>query len=175
MDQGAAAVDYGARGAGGGSNVLRMEGPRWWLRQYGNDGELRKLFEQRLAEAVSILKAAETLPEKCPRWWSVRLTTALGLSAEKEEYERLFAAAIKANPQYAGYYFDKCYYLLPRWNGEPGEWESFLSSAADRLRGVRMEICSMRRECGPCTNRGSLGIFLRIISCRGRAPTKGSR
>jgi hypothetical protein len=94
-----------------------------------------RLFGERLKEGLEVLNSAQALPEKCPRWWAARLTIALGLSTEREEYERLFAAAIKTDPQYAIYYFRKCYYLLPRWNGSPGEWESFLTSAADRIGG----------------------------------------
>jgi len=93
------------------------------------------LFGQRLTEAVQVLKDAKALKETCPRWWSVMLTTALGLGADKQTYEGLFAEAVKAEPANAGYYYQMAYYLLPRWHGKPDDTANFLQKAADQIGG----------------------------------------
>jgi hypothetical protein len=89
-----------------------------------------KLFGERLAQARAVLEKAATLPSLCPEWYDVMLTVALGQGWERTEYEDLFAAAVAAEPEYYDFYFGKAYYLLPRWYGEPGDWERFAEDAA---------------------------------------------
>lgn len=94
-----------------------------------------KIFFQRLNEAVNVLTAAKGLKEQCPYWWSVLLRTELGLQTEKERYESSFSAAIKEWPDFTAFYYYRANYLLPRWNGEEGEWESDLQKSADKVGG----------------------------------------
>lgn len=94
-----------------------------------------KIFHEHLKQAEGVLVAAKGLKAKCPRWWSARLQVALGLGAERAEYDTVFNEAIRAYPQYAVYYSRKSNYLLPRWHGKTGEWERFLSKAADEVGG----------------------------------------
>lgn len=94
-----------------------------------------RLFFQRLSQAVTILKAARSLNEKCPVYWSVMMRAALGLQAKRLQFDGIFDEATKSEPDYATYYFRRAIYLLPRWYGREGEWESDLARSADKLGG----------------------------------------
>lgn len=93
------------------------------------------LFKQRLNEAVKVLDDAKELKEKCPYWWSVLLTTELGLGTSRAKYDATFEKAIHTWPGYAPFYVRRERYLLPRWYGEEGEWESDLDQSASKIGG----------------------------------------
>src|SRR5437868_4331307 len=100
------------------------------------DGVPKREFSRRQATVrVRELIDSEALKEKCPRSWSVMLTAALGLGADKPTFQTLFAEALKAEPANAGYYFQMAYYLLPRWHGNPNDTARFLQEAADQIGG----------------------------------------
>ena len=103
-----------------------------------------KLFGERLKQAADVLAEARSFKESCPRWWSVRLTIALGLGADRADYDRIFNEAIAFDPTYTIYYTRKSYYLLPRWHGRPREWEAFLTRAADNLGGEDGDVLYAR-------------------------------
>ena len=94
-----------------------------------------RLFYQRLSQAVTILKAARSLNEKCPVYWSAMMRAALGLHANRIQYDGICAEATKAEPDYETYHFGRAIYLLPRWYGVDGEWETDLAAAADKVSG----------------------------------------
>jgi hypothetical protein len=94
-----------------------------------------KLLFQRLNEAVTTLNSAKTLKEQCPVWWSTLMQAELGLQVKRAQYDATFAAATKAWPDYTTLYFRRANYLLPRWYGTPGEWESDLVNSADKIGG----------------------------------------
>jgi uncharacterized protein DUF4034 len=93
------------------------------------------LFHQRLLEAVGVLRDAQSLKERCPHWYAVLQTAALGLGMDRQQYDELFADAVRAQPKYSCYYMSRAYFLLPRWYGEQGEWESDLTKLADKVGG----------------------------------------
>ena len=99
-----------------------------------------RLFEQRLNEAVKILDEAESLKEKCPFYWAVKMRTGLGLRYDRRQYDAIFSQATRFEPQYEAYYCRRAMYLLPRWYGEEGEWESDLTKSADRIGGEEGDI-----------------------------------
>ena len=79
-----------------------------------------------------------------------------------------FAKGLALNPDYTPIYSAKAEYLLPRWNGEPGDWESCVTPAADRMRrGRRRHPLHVHRALGRL-HRGGLA-FSRTRSC----PTRG--
>ena len=94
-----------------------------------------KLLATRLATAKEILNEAKQLPTKCPHWYEVMLTIAMGQSWEMDEYNRVFDEAIAFEPAYHYFYGDKAQYLLPRWHGEPGDWERFADDMSRHLGG----------------------------------------
>ena len=94
-----------------------------------------KLLATRLATAKEILNGAKKLTAKCPHWYEVMLTIAMGQSWEMDEYNKVFEEAIALEPAYHYFYGDKAQYLLPRWHGEPGDWERFADDMSRRLGG----------------------------------------
>lgn len=98
-----------------------------------NDGW--KQLATRMATAREILNEAKKLPTKCPHWYEVMLTVAMGQSWEMDEYNKVFEEAIAFEPAYHYFYGDKAQYLLPRWHGEPGDWEHFADDMSKRLGG----------------------------------------
>ena len=63
------------------------------------------------------------------------LLTNLGLGAERSQYDSTFEEATHAWPDYAHYYSRRAWYLMPRWYGTEGEWESDLAKSAERKGG----------------------------------------
>ncbi len=64
--------------------------------------------------------------------WRCRLAIALNQSWDDERYWDLFRDATKAFPDELQLYTAALNRLLPKWRGQPGEWESFLE--AERVR-----------------------------------------
>jgi Domain of unknown function (DUF4034) len=95
-----------------------------------------QLFGERLAQARSILDQTKSLTPACPMWWSIYQTVALGQGWDREEYDALFKEAVKFEPEFDPYDCSRAKYLLPRWHGEPGEWEQ----VADQEIALRGEI-----------------------------------
>jgi len=99
-----------------------------------------RLMGERLNQAAKTLEDAGQLEAKCPVFWSVRMRVGLGLSIRKTEFKALFDDAMRAWPDYSAYYYLRAYYLLPRWFGEPGEWESDLTKSADKIGGIEGDV-----------------------------------
>lgn len=118
-------VDYGwhARGSGYANTVKEED----W-----------RLLKERLAEAQKVLSEAKKLKSKCVMWWSVQMTVALGADWERAEYEKLFAEAKAFEPEFWNFDTKRAYYLLPRWHGEPGDWEAAAEKDVERA-GLGLE------------------------------------
>ncbi len=98
-----------------------------------------KEFHQRLIGAAEVLAAGEKFTADDPNRFMVGLTVALGQGWEKPDYNALMAEAAKAAPAYWGIDVQRAYSLLPRWHGEPGDWERFAKTVADRPGGLGAE------------------------------------
>jgi membrane protease YdiL (CAAX protease family) len=111
-------VDYAwaARGSGWG-NTVTDEG---W-----------RLMAERLEKAWDVLQKASRLEEKCPHWFAVAQTVALGEAWERERYMKMVNEAIQREPSFGDYYNNACYWLLPRWHGEEGDFEKWIAEQAD--------------------------------------------
>ncbi len=55
--------------------------------------------------------------------------------AAREWHDELFARATAQFPTYTDFYRERAIYLLPRWDGAPGEWEKDLQKSADAEAG----------------------------------------
>lgn len=95
-------------------------------------------FRERLAASRTILDQSKSLAP-CPMWWSARLKVALGQSEEKAAYEALFQEAKSSFPKFFGYDLSRAGYLLPRWHGEPGDWEMAAEKEIEREGGLGHE------------------------------------
>ena len=54
-------------------------------------------------------------------------------------FEKLFQEAKAFEPQFWGFDVSKATYLLPRWYGQPGEWEYALTLDLNRSNGLGLE------------------------------------
>ncbi|MEQ1838942.1 MAG: hypothetical protein ABL994_00920 [Verrucomicrobiales bacterium] len=95
-----------------------------------------KLLEERLTAARKVLDESRSLPAKDPVWWAVALHIARGQGWERADYDDLVAEAHAFEPTFWGYHVDRAYSLLPRWYGQPGDWEAYAERAANDLQGV---------------------------------------
>lgn len=101
--------------------------------------EGKKLFRERLAAAHKALDEARKMPEKDPYLWSVALAIALGEGPAKAEYDALVEQAHASEPMFWSYDTARALSLLPRWYGEPGDWEQYALAASARSDGVGVE------------------------------------
>ena len=125
----------------------------WYVRGSGYASSVSERaqhsFQSRLEMAVETLAASRELPEQDPMWWSVALTAALGQGWPAEDFDEITAEAVAFEPMFERYENQRTYSLLPRWYGEPGDWEKFALAAANRKDGL-----------------GAAGYALNIINLR---------
>jgi hypothetical protein len=112
-------LEYGwfARGNGYADKV----GPASW-----------RQFDLRVALAKQTLVEAKGLKEKDPYWYVAMLRVATSEGWDVPEYDRLFEEAISYEPSYEYFYSLKAIYVLPRWHGQPGDWERFVTDISER-------------------------------------------
>lgn len=110
-----------ARGAGYASEVKEQDWP---------------LVRERLDKAWSIIN---TPPKPgvvdSPRRHNLRLNIAKTRGVEGKEYEILFSEAVQQAPDYYDHYVAKASYLLPKWHGNEGDWQRFITQIAKRNPG----------------------------------------
>lgn len=95
-----------------------------------------KLFADRLSSARTVLDHSKNFITKCPEWWQVRMTVALGQSWSVAELEAVFQEAKALDPTY--YYHDLIHakFLMPRYHGELGDWEAAAEREIARPNGL---------------------------------------
>jgi hypothetical protein len=98
-------------------------------------GEAWRLFNARSALAERALDDAQKLEEKCPHWYVAKLSIGLGQGWEPARFEKVFKEGVALEPTYYYLYRVKAMYLLPRWYGEPGDWERFADETYHRVGG----------------------------------------
>jgi hypothetical protein len=89
------------------------------------------LFKERLAKARALLIAGTDRADKCPEWFHAMQMVALGEGWNRKAYMDVFNAAVRFEPSYGAYYYGLATYLLPRWNGAEGEWQSVLANITE--------------------------------------------
>lgn len=114
----------------------------WQARGSGYANEVTeegwRAFHERLGTAHTILDQSKALGH-CPVWWSTRMKVALGQQEPPAEYDALFQQAKAQEPLFFGYDTSRAYYLLPRWYGEPGDWEAAAEKEIERPGGMGFE------------------------------------
>ena len=115
--EGLTSYAWRARGSGWGSEVTE-------------DGW--KFFRERLKTADLVLMAVKDRAVDYPDWTEAAQTVALGQSWPRQKYMDMVNAAIVREPTYGRYYTSACYYLLPRWHGEAGDFERWLREMAEK-------------------------------------------
>jgi len=99
-----------------------------------------RLFGERLDAALKVLMEARGIKEKDPCLWLNMLTVALGQGWDAAAYDKLMKEAHAAEPKFWGYDTSRAYSLLPRWHGEPGDWEAFAAQVSARPEGPGIEV-----------------------------------
>ncbi len=88
-----------------------------------------RLFRERLHRAEQIIDDAEAESLYDPHLAYVHLQVGKGLSWPDRRHRQVFEQAIGREPCYPPYYFQRINWLLPRWNGQPGDSERFADEA----------------------------------------------
>ena len=99
-----------------------------------------RLFESRVSQAKQALDSAKGLPEMCPEWYLVMQGIAIDQSWTTESVDELLKIAVSFEPGYYYYFRMHSLGLLPKWGGEPGEAEEFITQSADRVGGAEGDI-----------------------------------
>ena len=95
------------------------------------------LMNKRLAQAAPLLSASMKNIARTPLVFSGLQSWALLGQVPRPIYEKAWKQANAAFPDYTKFYVSKALFLMPRWYGQPGEWEAFAKSSADKLGGAR--------------------------------------
>ena len=118
------------------ARAASLVGYAWQARGTGWTSEVSKdgwhSYDKMLQEARAVLEVAAEKSQRCPQWYAVMQSVALGQGWERDEYDRLFAEAVAREPSYYDYYLRKGYFLTPRWFGRRGEWEQFAEEASKK-------------------------------------------
>lgn len=98
-----------------------------------------KTFEIRLAKAAKILEKAKELNQKDPYYWHVLMTVGKGQGWDKATFDSVVEKSVAEEPKYYPIDEMRATTLLPRWYGEPGDWEAYALKAAERPDGLGAE------------------------------------
>jgi hypothetical protein len=98
--------------------------------------EMWAMFKDRLNQAAFYLNASRRLASDHPQWYVAALVIARGLEWPRDRAESVVKEAAAVEPHYQHVYSAMAQYLLPRWYGEPGDWERFAQETADRIDGI---------------------------------------
>jgi hypothetical protein len=113
-------------------------GYAWYSRGPGDataaiDPEEQALFLERLGKARAILEAAQQQSPSDPHLFHIMQYVARGEGWPRPRYEALFQNAVRLEPTYYSYYYEKTTYLLPKWYGRPGDLAKFAAEAGDAV------------------------------------------
>ena len=93
--------------------------------------------------AQGILNGAKALKTEDAEAYYLQLVLDKAMGHSRAEMEASFTKGLALNPDFTPIYSAKAEYLLPRWSGQPGDWESYASHAADRMGGDNGDILYM--------------------------------
>jgi hypothetical protein len=128
---------------------------RWaWVARGNGSGlsvtaEGARLFEERIAKARQVLEGAATMRPMCPQWFAETMTVGLAQGWDEAKMREVFERGIELEPDY--FYLHKQFanYLLPKWEGKPGDASRFAKESADTRGGDAGDILYLQiaREC----------------------------
>jgi hypothetical protein len=94
-----------------------------------------KLFDERAHEALVVLQGSQDMQPMCPQWYSEMMTVSLALNWDADREREIFERGVQFEPDYFYLYRQYANYLLPKWDGKPGEAVKFAKDSADKLPG----------------------------------------
>jgi hypothetical protein len=112
----------------------------WFARGDGRSETVKEsdwpVFKDRLNQAAFHLNSSRRLLPKHPQWYVTALAIARGSQWPRDRAEALIKEAGSVEPGYQHAYSAMAIFLLPRWYGEPGDWEQFAKETAQRIGGA---------------------------------------
>jgi hypothetical protein len=111
--------------------ALTARGADWG---YKVSDEAGRQMGERLKASFDCLQEAKNLlnQQNDCGFYALILRDCMWAGVDRTSYEKMFDAAVRNAPDYNVIYEYKAYYLLPRWFGQRGEWESFAKTMAER-------------------------------------------
>jgi hypothetical protein len=94
-----------------------------------------KLFNERMKQSQDTLEAAAKVSATCPQWYSEMMAVALAQNWDNARMKEVFDRGIQFEPGYFYFYQQYANYLLPKWDGHPGDSAAFAKSSADTVGG----------------------------------------
>jgi len=120
-------IGYAWRARGGGyANTVSAE--QW------------KVFRERLAMAEKVLLDATKVQGQDPYWYAVLASLGRAQQWPADKYELMFQDGLRNYPTNWELACTRAYGLLPRWYGEPGDWEAFAEKETQREGGLGPEV-----------------------------------
>jgi hypothetical protein len=113
--------------------------------------EQKNLFQERLEKAAAVLEEARGLTEKDPEVQRTLIRAGQGLGWPRDRVEGILREGEKEFPGYQYMYWAMADYLLPKWEGSPGDWEAFAAAVQDEDPGghgdeLYVQIASLLSE-----------------------------
>ena len=95
-----------------------------------------ELFTERNRKSRAILHQADkTIPHSDPALYSALVSTAIGGNVPRKTVDSWVQKSVGLDPTFMSTYYAATTYLMPRWNGSPGELEKFADQIAEQTKG----------------------------------------
>jgi hypothetical protein len=119
---------------------------RWaWVARGNGSGdsltpEMAELFTDRIGQSRKVLEDSAKVGTMCPEWYGEMMTVGLAEGWSRATMQDLYDRATRFEPGYLNFYRAYANYLLPKWEGKPGEAPAFAKTAADRAGGDQGDL-----------------------------------
>lgn len=97
------------------------------------DPKNRAIAEERLNMALQVLDSADSSADPCYGYFEQRLVLGKATGMPAEQFQELFAEALRFDPTYYYFYELTATRLMPRWGGQPGQLVSFAEGLFDQM------------------------------------------
>jgi hypothetical protein len=94
-----------------------------------------RLLRERTAPIEDLLTDIGRRVPRTPDWYCAMIDAGRTESWDRDRVEALFENAVALEPTYLHVYSAMARYLMPRWQGDEGDWETFAERSAERLGG----------------------------------------
>jgi len=94
-----------------------------------------RLLQERMQPAEGILLDVADRTPKTLDWYRAMINLGRVQGWDRARVDALFEDAVALDPHYLHVYSSMARYLMPRWQGEEGDWERFAERSADRMGG----------------------------------------
>ncbi len=136
----------GAHRARGGGWASEVQNDQW------------QVVRERVALAEQAIKDSYAMRTQCPGWFAAAQGLALLTDWDRQQYDQFADEGIRLFPAYHDLHFTRVLYLLPRWNGDEGEWQQYVNRVADQIGGRAGDVF-YARVFWSLQSVGSLGKF----------------